>query len=60
MSSDSDSFNQPAAKSALCVYAISAVHRKFTQNIQHCFNGNGQQGLDFVNPTQPCVLTVGF
>lgn len=53
-----DVFNKPGKQSALCVYALSAIHRKFTQNIQHCFNGNGFQGLDFVNPSQPCVLTV--
>ncbi|XP_015793671.1 plexin-A2 [Tetranychus urticae] len=52
-----DVYNQPDTKSALCVYALSAVHRKFTQNIQHCFNGNGNQGLDFVNPTKDCELT---
>lgn len=53
----SDIFNKAGDQSALCVYALSAIHRKFTQNIQHCFNGNGVQGLDFVNPSQPCVLT---
>lgn len=54
---DGDVFNRPSKHSALCVYALTAVHRKFTQNIQHCFNGNGNQGLDFINPSQPCVLT---
>ncbi|OQR72888.1 plexin-A4-like [Tropilaelaps mercedesae] len=52
-----DSHNKPTRKSALCVYALSAVHRKFTQNIHHCFNGHGQRGLDFINPSQPCQLT---
>ncbi|XP_003737136.3 plexin-A4 [Galendromus occidentalis] len=52
-----DSHNKPTHKSALCVYALSAVHRKFTQNIHHCFNGHGQRGLDFINPSQPCQLT---
>lgn len=57
---ESDIFNKPSKKSALCVFALSAIHRKFTQNIQHCFNGNGNQGLDFVTISQPCVLTVSF
>lgn len=57
---ESDIFNRPSPNSALCVYALSAIHRKFTQNIQHCFNGNGFQGLDFVTVSQPCVLTVSL
>ncbi|XP_022692742.1 uncharacterized protein LOC111262618 isoform X1 [Varroa jacobsoni] len=55
-----DSHNKPTRKSALCVYALSAVHRKFTQNIHHCFNGHGQRGLDFINPSQPCQLTIEY
>lgn len=55
---EADIYNKPNTKSALCVYALSAVHRKFTQNIQHCFNGNGNQGLDFINPSSQCVPTV--
>lgn len=51
-------YNKPSNSSALCVFALSAVHRKFTQNIQHCYNGNGNQGLDFVNPPKQCELTV--
>lgn len=53
-----DVYNKPSNQSAVCVYALSAVHRKFTQNIQHCFNGNGYQGLDYINPSQQCVPTV--
>ncbi|GIX67979.1 hypothetical protein CEXT_657051 [Caerostris extrusa] len=55
---EADIYNKPSPNSALCVYALSAVHRKFTQNIQHCFNGNGERGLDFINPSQPCYPTV--
>jgi len=55
---EADVYNKPSANSALCVYALSAIHRKFTQNIQHCFNGNGNQGLDFINIIEPCVPTV--
>lgn len=55
---DQDVYNKPSKRSAVCAYAITAIHRKFTQNIQHCFNGNGNQGLDFVTVSLPCVLTV--
>lgn len=55
---EADIFNKPSPNSALCVYALSAVHRKFTQNIQHCFNGYGERGLDFINPSQQCYPTV--
>lgn len=55
---ESDIYNKPSPNSALCVYALSAVHRKFTQNIQHCFNGFGDRGLDFINPSQNCMVTV--
>ncbi|XP_055945383.1 plexin A3-like isoform X2 [Argiope bruennichi] len=54
---EADIYNKPSPNSALCVYALSAVHRKFTQNIQHCFNGYGERGLDFINPSQPCYPT---
>ncbi len=54
---EQDVYNKPSTNSALCVYALSAIHRKFTQNIQHCFNGNGNQGLDFIDFIQPCVPT---
>lgn len=54
---EADIYNKPSPNSALCVYALSAVHRKFTQNIQHCFNGHGERGLDFINPSQPCYPT---
>ncbi|UYV69639.1 PlexA [Cordylochernes scorpioides] len=52
-----DSYSKPGDSSAVCVYALSAVHRKFTQNIQHCFNGGGDRGLDFINPSQKCMNT---
>lgn len=50
-----DIHNEPSQQSALCIYALPSVHLTFTQNIQHCFNGNGEQGLDYVNPTVPCI-----
>ncbi|XP_076304731.1 plexin-A2-like isoform X2 [Tachypleus tridentatus] len=54
---EADIYDKPSQNSALCVYALSAVHRKFIQNIQHCFNGNGDRGLDFINPSQHCIST---
>lgn len=52
-----DIYNEPSQQSALCVYSLPNIHNMFTQNIQYCFNGNGQQGLDFINPTEPCIQT---
>ncbi|UYV82243.1 PlexA [Cordylochernes scorpioides] len=49
--------SQPGPSSALCVYALNAIHRKFTLNIQECFNGHGPRGLDFINPSQKCTAT---
>ncbi|XP_013784646.1 plexin-A2-like [Limulus polyphemus] len=54
---EADIYYKPSMTSALCVYALSAVHRKFIQNIQNCFNGQGDRGLDFINPSQPCQHT---
>ncbi|XP_076331027.1 plexin-A2-like isoform X2 [Tachypleus tridentatus] len=54
---EADVYNKPSMNSALCVYALSAIHRKFIQNIQNCFNGVGDRGLDFINPSQPCHHT---
>ncbi|CAN7982651.1 unnamed protein product, partial [Ixodes pacificus] len=54
---ETDVYNRPGLKSALCVYALTAVHRKFTQNINDCFNGEGVRGLDFINPSTSCQLT---
>lgn len=45
-------------RSALCVYSLKAIRRKFMQNIKACFNGNGARGLDFISPNMNCVSTV--
>lgn len=47
----------PTNRSALCVYSLKAIRRKFMQNIKSCFNGNGPRGLDFISPNMNCVLT---
>lgn len=50
--------NRPATNSsALCVYSLKAIRRKFMQNIKTCFSGVGNRGLDFISPSHPCVLT---
>lgn len=43
--------------SALCVYTLKAIRRKFMFNIKKCFNGVGQRGLDFISPNMKCVST---
>ncbi|XP_070074111.1 plexin-A2 isoform X2 [Drosophila takahashii] len=47
----------PTNNSALCIYSLKSIRRKFMQNIKSCFNGNGMRGLDFISPSMPCVLT---
>lgn len=47
--------NIPSNKSALCVYSLKSIRRKFMQNIKSCFNGHGSRGLDFILPNMPCV-----
>ncbi|RWS01684.1 Plexin-A4-like protein, partial [Leptotrombidium deliense] len=44
---EGDIYNKPGAQSALCVYSLSTINQRFTENIQYCFNGKGNQGLDF-------------
>jgi len=49
---------KPNQYSALCVYSLKAIRRKFMQNIKSCFSGNGTRGLDFISPSHNCVPTV--
>lgn len=44
-------------KTAMCVYSLRSIRRKFMQNIKACFNGDGSRGLDFISPTMKCVVT---
>lgn len=55
---DPSSPNKPSDLSALCVYSLKDIRRKFMQNIKECFNGHGQRGLDFISPSHACVSTV--
>lgn len=52
--------NKPSDLSALCVYPLKAIRRKFMQNIRHCLSGKGQRGLDFISPSLQCVPTVSI
>lgn len=52
--------NKPSDLSALCVYSLKAIRRKFMQNIKTCFSGKGQRGLDFISPSHQCVPTVSI
>lgn len=56
--SDSVQTNKPLDNSALCVYSLKAIRRKFMQNIKNCFSGNGERGLDFISTSHRCVPTV--
>jgi len=47
----------PSNRSALCVYSLKSIRRKFMQNIKACFNGEGSRGLDFISPSMKCVAT---
>jgi plexin A len=52
-----DIYNEPSQQSALCIYSIPHILASFTQNIQYCHHGQGEQGLDFINPTESCIAT---
>src|SRR6218665_437529 len=48
----------PSASSAVCIYPLQDIRRKFTEAIQRCFNGLGNTGPDhFVQP-KACYRTV--
>ncbi|XP_070491742.1 plexin-A4 [Chironomus tepperi] len=49
--------HQASNRSALCVYSLKSIRRKFMQNIKACFNGEGSRGLDFISPSMKCVAT---
>lgn len=45
-------------ESALCVYSLKDIRRKFVENIELCFQGKGNRGLGFIAMNAPCVSTV--
>ncbi|KAG6453851.1 plexin A3 [Manduca sexta] len=55
--SESINTNTPSNLSALCVYSLKAIRRKFMLNIKNCFSGNGPRGLDFISPSYHCIST---
>ena len=55
--SEGDITSKPGKQSALCVYSLKSIRRKFMQNIQRCFTGVGSRGLDFISPSLPCLKT---
>lgn len=57
-SDEMDVYNRPSDQSALCVFSIKNIHRKFTENIQQCFSGMGDRGLNFISPSVKCYETV--
>ncbi|KAL1129883.1 hypothetical protein AAG570_012827 [Ranatra chinensis] len=58
--SEGEGSSKPSRFSALCVYSLKAIRRKFMQNIKTCFTGSGDRGLDFISPSHNCVQTVSF
>ena len=50
--------DRPVEKSALCVYSLKSIRRNFMRNIQRCFSGEGDRGLDFISPSHQCIQTV--
>ena len=55
--SDGPNSDVPRPHSALCVYSLKAIRRKFMSNIQKCFSGEGQRGLEFISPSHKCIST---
>ena len=49
--------NVTTNRTALCVYSLKSIRRKFMQNIKACFNGDGSRGLDFISSSMKCVAT---
>ena len=56
-SSEGDITSKPSKDSALCVYSLKNIRRRFMSNIQRCYSGEGQRGLDFISPSLPCINT---
>ncbi|KAF5292014.1 hypothetical protein FQA39_LY14131 [Lamprigera yunnana] len=54
---ESEKSNKPSNSSALCMYSLKYIRRKFIQNIQTCFSGKVERGLDFITPSMPCFHT---
>ncbi|ROT77169.1 Plexin-A4 [Penaeus vannamei] len=46
---------RPANSNALCVYSMKSIRRRFIDNIQECYRGKGERGLNFISPSQHCI-----
>ncbi|XP_065224645.1 plexin-A4-like [Planococcus citri] len=55
--SQSENMNsqKPNNRSALCMYSLEDIDRKFDENIKNCFDGNGNPGLEFISPGRQCI-----
>lgn len=49
--------NTPTNNSALCIYPLQSIRKKFMDNIQTCYRGIGKKGLVFTRPNHQCVET---
>ena len=43
--------------SALCIYSLKSIQTMFTSNIQRCFGGEGNTGVEFIRPSHQCIKT---
>ncbi|XP_050411553.1 plexin-A4 isoform X3 [Patella vulgata] len=51
---DPNSVN-PTGTSAMCVYSLRGIRKKFTENIQQCFSGIGNTGPDHIISSNKCI-----
>ncbi|XP_065576884.1 plexin-A4-like isoform X2 [Artemia franciscana] len=49
--------SQPSENSALCVYSLKSIRKKYMENIQKCFSGHGLRGLEFISENRACTAT---
>ena len=47
---EGDITSTPSNSSALCVYSLQSIRKQFLANIQKCFRGEGNRGVDFIAP----------
>jgi plexin A len=52
--------SKPGQNSALCIYALKYIRRRFLDNIRKCFKGEAQRGLAFISPSNNCTTTVSI
>ncbi|XP_065217626.1 plexin-A2-like [Planococcus citri] len=47
--------SKPSNESAMCIYSLKEINEQFLKNMQRCFNGIGDRGLEFIiSPDQKC------